>query len=375
MKFLLFGDFVKNSFQFVEISERLKEFIDKYDYVICNLEGPVITKERKALVKAGPHVRNSSDAIKSLNEMGVNIVLLGNNHIMDYGVLGLRETESALLKSNIKSVGVGDFSQCYKPLVIGTCSIINASQLEFGGVKEIQDGVGFAWFRHDRVFEMIAEEKARGQYCIVIPHAGLENEMMPLPEIRKLYRAYLDYGADIIVGGHPHIIQGMEIWNRKPIYYSLGNLWFDTDIVCDLAEWNRSMYVSVDTETGEYKHGFIKRVSNVLDFDSSEESYVDFENRSKILCDEKEYNIKVNIMVEKTWNDYYKNCYLMLAPYSAEDIWGNLINIMKGILRPRKRVFNETMLLHNIQIEPHLWCVWRYLRNKNRSDNVGIIDE
>lgn len=375
MKVLLFGDFVKNQSHEISVSDELREFIKKHDRVIINLEGPIVREETNQLVKAGPYVSNSCDVMSFFEQIGVNIMLLANNHIMDYGVPGLKETQKLLEINKIGSVGVGDFTTCYKPLVIGNCSIINACQLEFWGIKEKKDGIGFAWFRHDKVFETILEEKAKGQYCIMIPHAGLENEILPLPEIRKLYKEYINCGADIVVGGHPHIIQGMEYWNGKPIYYSLGNMWFDTISTCDAVEWSRSVFVSIDTETQKCKHGFIKRKIDILDFDNSEKTITDFEHRCRLLYDDANYCAEIDSIVEREWNEYYKKCYLMIPPFSSENVMGNFFNIVRGVLRPRKRVFNETMLLHNIQIEPHRWCVERYLRNKNRKENSGLINE
>ena len=194
-----------------------------------------------------------------------------------------------------------------------------------------------------------------------------------MPELRKLYREYIDRGADVVIGNHPHIVQGMEKWNEGTIYYSLGNMWFDSDVICDMSEWNRSVWVSIDTTKGICQHGFIHRSLNTIDFDVSEKTFIDFDNRCKILYDNTKYMAEVDSMVERVWNEYYKKCYMMLPPFSAENLCGNMYNVLRSILRPKKRVFNETMLLHNIQIEPHLWCVERYLRNKNRRDNLSNI--
>lgn len=57
-------------------------------------------------------------------------------------------------------------------------------------------------------------------------HAGAENWDFPLPEIRELYKKYIDWGADVIIGNHPHVAQGWEIYEDKWIFYSLGNFAF-----------------------------------------------------------------------------------------------------------------------------------------------------
>ena len=80
------------------------------------------------------------------------------------------------------------------------------------------------------IAKRIAEIKAKCRWCVVICHGGEEFAAMPLPYVRNRYLQYLELGADVVVGHHPHVPENYELLdNGKAIFYSLGNFIFDTD--------------------------------------------------------------------------------------------------------------------------------------------------
>ena len=89
----------------------------------------------------------------------------------------------------------------------------------------------FSWAEMERIEARIKEIKSKCRWCIVIAHGGEEFTALPSPYTRDRYLKYIDFGADIVVGHHPHVPENYEILEegRKAVFYSLGNFIFDTD--------------------------------------------------------------------------------------------------------------------------------------------------
>ena len=85
------------------------------------------------------------------------------------------------------------------------------------------------WDNYKVIKEKINEIKSQCDYCVVVVHGGEEFTQIPLPYARKRYKKYLKFGADYVVGHHPHVPQNYESFGSKIIFYSLGNFIFDTD--------------------------------------------------------------------------------------------------------------------------------------------------
>src|SRR5690606_3657601 len=90
-----------------------------------------------------------------------------------------------------------------------------------------KDKVGCSWINQIQVNNIIRTAKEQCDHLIILSHGGIEFMDVPLPEWRDRYRELIDLGADAVIGTHPHVPQGIEIYNKKPIFYSLGNFYFD----------------------------------------------------------------------------------------------------------------------------------------------------
>ena len=90
------------------------------------------------------------------------------------------------------------------------------------------DGLGCAYINDLRVNHVIIEAKKEVDYLFILPHDGIEYIDIPLPETIARYRDFIDYGADGVIGTHPHCPQGWETYKGKPIFYSLGNFLFNS---------------------------------------------------------------------------------------------------------------------------------------------------
>lgn len=377
MRVLVVGDFVLNNEKYnIRISDDVLAYIRKHDYKICNLEGPLRKPNSKQAIKAGSHVYNVKKSVDALLEMGINIVLLANNHIMDYGVESLLETIDILKDSKILTIGAGvNYDACYEPLALeDDIVLMNACQAEFGVVKSkwVKSG-GYAWVNSDDFSEQIKKASNEGKKVIVLAHAGLECEETPLPEWQRVYHEFIKNGAYAVVASHPHIVQGMEAYCGRMIYYSLGNFFFWKEDKKDDIEWNRGMMVSFDTEKNEQTVKYVCVKEREIIFDETG-LYQEVKKRSDILINEEALEKEANKIAEKCWRNYYKSYYkaasggIYIKEMGIQAVFKKSIKHILGI--DFENDLNEIFLLHNIQIETHRWVVERYLYN-SLIDNSG----
>ena len=226
MKIFFSGDVFCNKKIKLNIDNYLKEVLSVCDYACFNLEGPLKTAELKKSAKRGPSLLNDDSIPMELKRSGFNIVTLANNHIMDYGVDGLKNTITILEREEFATVGAGlDATQAYRYLALDAdvkVGIVSVAEKQFGPC--VFDEPGFAWMYKEDVYRQIRKAVLTCDAVIVLCHCGAENINIPLPEVRELYKQFVDFGADIVIGNHPHVIQGSEKYKGKEIFYSLGNM-------------------------------------------------------------------------------------------------------------------------------------------------------
>lgn len=371
MKILFCGDFVFSGNNVFSVSPELQFYFDQQDFRIINYEAPVIddNNDVEPLIKAGPHVCNDSKGIEILKQLGIDATALANNHIMDYGSEALFNSKELLQQHGFKIFGAGnDFEDVYKPLILEQknekIAIFNLCQAEFGVMKNSEIKAGYAWINHNSVNSRIKKYADEGFVVIVFAHAGVEDEEYVLPEWRNRYHEFIDFGASYVIASHPHIIQGIEDYKNAKIVYSLGNFLFDK--LEKSEQWRTGLIVSIDTKSLEnFETHIIYFTDNSISFAETKSNQGILEKRSSYVKDEQIVEELANKLVEDTWNRYYKSYYENLVPHSIKQLIKIKIKKMLGIFE----VFNETMLLHNIQIESHRWCVERYLYNKNCKEN------
>ena len=174
------------------------------------------------------------NAVSVLKNMHANIWNIGNNHIMDAGIEGLISTKEIAAKENCHTVGAGqNRTDASKPVYLeeaGGIGILSVTYMA-GCVPATDTEPGiFRWDEMDHIAKRIAEIKSRCRWCVVVSHGGEEFSSLPLPYTRNRYLKFLEIGADVVVGHHPHVPENYEIFDDgKAIFYSLGNFIFDTD--------------------------------------------------------------------------------------------------------------------------------------------------
>ena len=175
--------------------------------------------------------------VEIFQEMGVDIVSLANNHVLDYGQDVLSQTFDILDEAGIVYAGAGETLERAMEWesfdLDGTkVGILCASRVYPSAdwdVRNSQPGV-FSTYDETLLVEQIEAAKEENDLVIVYVHWGVEKEETPEDYQRELAQAYIDAGADLVIGCHPHVLQGIEYYEGVPIVYSLGNFLFNEAI-------------------------------------------------------------------------------------------------------------------------------------------------
>lgn len=193
------------------------------DVLFGNLESPLI--EDDTFVKNGCFA-GSVKFTSILQTLGFNILSISNNHILEQGIDGFLSTTNALEKADIKYVGKNSEAK-------SNIEIIEVKGLKFGfagfnAIKDLPNPNMHAELTYDNVIRTLDEMDWIGlDYKLVSFHWGDEYIHIPSFEQIALAHKIIDYGADVIIGHHPHVIQPIEKYNNGIIIYSLGNFIFD----------------------------------------------------------------------------------------------------------------------------------------------------
>jgi poly-gamma-glutamate synthesis protein (capsule biosynthesis protein) len=214
----------------------LSDYLKRPDLTIANLETPITTR---GTAQFKEYVYRSSPLVlPAFREAGFDLVNLANNHSMDYGVEGLLDTFTHLTKEGIPYVGAGNnAAEAFRPVILEKKGI-RIAFLGFSRVipeqswKAGANSPGLAdTYNHTVPVEAIRKASAEADLVVVIAHWGVERNDLPEAYQRDLAKRYIDAGADLIVGSHPHVLQGFENYKGKWIAYSLGNFIFTTNAV------------------------------------------------------------------------------------------------------------------------------------------------
>jgi poly-gamma-glutamate capsule biosynthesis protein CapA/YwtB (metallophosphatase superfamily) len=198
------------------------------DLRIVNCEC-ALTRANRPVWKSGAVFKGTPGHVAGLTAVPFDAACLANNHVLDYGVAGLRDTLGVLGRHGVRSVGAGlTEEQAYRPLTMtvkGTAvHVVNISEGE--DLAASHGGAGVFGWDVPRAAALVGGSKKRGGIVLAIAHCGLEYIPYPPPYVAGAFRALIDAGADAVIGHHPHVPQGIEWYHGRPIAYSLGNFLF-----------------------------------------------------------------------------------------------------------------------------------------------------
>lgn len=374
MKVLLAGDICSRNRTISIIEEKLFEdalreipsLTSQCDYSLVNLECPVIKDNPTPISKQGPRLYGSTKMMDAVKYMGFDGVTLANNHFYDQGEKGVRETIEALDANHVDHVGGGtnlnEASRIlYKEFEDGRLAIINCCEHEFSIATESTGGANP--LNPIVQYYAVQEAKKNANYVLVIVHGGHEHYQLPSPRMVETYRFFIDAGADAVVNHHQHCYSGYEQYKDKPIFYGLGNFFFDQGKSEDGTPWNYGYCVQLDfTGNGVsyklYPYEQCKKEPNIrlLDVNAFNDRLYELNH----IISNKE---KLALATQEYYKESMSSVEYFLNPYQNRIIRG----LVKFGLMPS--LFKEKWLLklqNYICCEAHRDKVEYYLKNKKR---------
>lgn len=201
------------------------------DLTIANLECPLSTRGTP-LENKKYTFRGDPGTARGMKEAGIKLVSLANNHILDYGPLALQDTIDVLDGVGIAHAGAGlDLPGALAPAVIEVggkkISFLSHSSIIPKGFYPSTDRAGIAPAKLEFITQGIRQAKGESDFVICSFHWGIELQDRPQKSQREMAHLAVDAGADLVLGHHPHVLQGIEIYKGRAIVYSLGNFVFD----------------------------------------------------------------------------------------------------------------------------------------------------
>ena len=219
------------------IAPELIEEMRNADIMMINNEFPYSDRGEPTPEKAFTF-RAKPSSVSYLHDMGVDIVSLANNHAYDYGEEALLDTLQVLKGGGIHYVGAGvDIDEAARPFyyVVNDMKIafVSATQIERNDNPDTKEATAdtpgvFRCWNEEKLLQTVKETKENSDFVIVYIHWGTENEEEIDWAQDKQAKELVDAGADLIVGDHPHILQEVDIIEGVPVFYSLGNFWFNS---------------------------------------------------------------------------------------------------------------------------------------------------
>ena len=216
--------------------EMVKEYFQKDDLSIGNLETSITTRGEKWEDKLY-NFRSDPKNLSAMKDAGLDVVNLANNHTLDYGYEGFIDILDYLDRYGIKRIGGGRNKEEALKGAIVEIKGVKIGLLGFSRVVPHVDwyatskrpGIVGAYDVHiNQVIDRVVEMKKDVDILILSIHWGEEGSSIPRQKEIDLARKLIDNGVDIIMGHHPHVLQGIEIYKGRPIFYSLGNFIFSS---------------------------------------------------------------------------------------------------------------------------------------------------
>lgn len=192
-----------------------KKLFTEQDLAILNLEGPISSVPVAKDPDSGLVFNFPPKTVDALVYLGIDGVSLANNHTDNNGLKGYQNTVKVLNEAKIKPFG--------KQEVFDETAV---ARFETNGVKISFISIDVLATNAD-IRPTIRQEKNAGYFVFIMPHWGVEYKKIHHESQEYLAKKWIDAGADMIIGGHPHVVQDGDVYKGKPIFYSLGNFVFD----------------------------------------------------------------------------------------------------------------------------------------------------
>ncbi len=208
---------------------RIRHLMQTGDVVFANLEAPFA--DSGVAVEKTYTFRVPTRYAIGLKQAGLNVVSLANNHILDFGMGALEQTLRALDRVKVRYAGAGrSLDDAWRPAILNTHAgrvAVLAFSMTFPKSFWATDSTGGTAYPHeDRLVQVLDSLDREVDFVIVSFHWGAEKRETPKDYQIYFARLAIDHGADLVLGHHPHVLQGLELYKNRLIAYSLGNLAF-----------------------------------------------------------------------------------------------------------------------------------------------------
>ncbi len=273
------------------------------------------------------------------------------------------------------TLGCGQWDEAYKYKVIEVedlrIGFLALTQYEFGVLAEkLDDNFGAAWLCSPCVDEIVLDAKQNCNYLILLPHAGLEHFDYPLPELRTLYRHFINVGVDAVIGNHPHVPQPWENYKGCPIVYSLGNFVFDS-LPPQNKWWYYGLMVQLRINPNEKIVAEVHQVAFDKDkrmVDTCNDDNLDkhLDTINQVFVDASKYIQEVNkhcLNLEFLY-DYQFECSGYIRPNIRKYLKAIWIRLLGKIFKSADNEYNPAHYINNLRCEPHRWVMSRIFELK-----------
>lgn len=221
------------TYDFHENFEYVKPWLKQADLVIGDFEGTV---NKDHYLAGYPLFNAPGEVMDAIKDAGYQVLDLAHNHILDSQIEGVVSTADAIEKAGMTPVGVYTHESRDKaPLLIKEVNGIKVAILAYSyGFNGIEQSISQEDYNRylsdldeDKMKAEIERAEKEADITIIMPQMGVEYQIEPTEEQKKLYHKMIDWGADIIFGGHPHVVEPAETvekdGDKKLIIYSMGN--------------------------------------------------------------------------------------------------------------------------------------------------------
>ena len=367
------GDFCsKPSTTNINVSGELRDIIQSCEIKVVNFEVPL-----KPDITLPPQQYErfwqNDDVPVFLKDLGFNLFSIANNHAFDWGIEGYKKTKAALGEA---SFGAGAYDEAYRIKVREINGIkigfLALSYAAYTGVFDDvlhHDGLGCAYINDLRVNHDILEAKKKVDYLFVLPHDGIEYIDVPLPETIARYRDFIDYGADGVIGSHPHCPQGWEEYKGKPIFYSLGNFCLNPVEKRERPFLKYGLAVSVKIENGEIqskvyytKYDFETRTVGLTNDDFIVNH---LEKVNQTMTNRQAYLKEVDAYCARVLDEF--SVFFAKAGYYEYETLRFVKQLVRKMIGKRERP-NPNYLLHLMRCESHRWAILRGLEKRGEKN-------
>jgi len=323
------------------LTDEVRELFASCDIVLANLE---CTLSGKKTICTEPRVFTTEAQVRGLKKAGINVVTLGNNHTFDSFDEGFQRITTILNQLDIQWCGAGfNRDEASQPVIVEVGGITIAIL----GVVDASSGMnhfagesasGVAPLELGQLCRQISTLRSKIDHVIVSPHWGDERFRFPSSQQIEQAHAFIDAGASMVLGHHPHVIQGMEFHQTSPIIYSLGNF-FANHVYWDNGDfltWNCFERTGCIL-TAELNKNGVHNVQQIPVFDNGQTISVDTSGRGE------RYLVTANQLLNRGISPFRfrREAFRVrtLLPILSQLRWEKLRRIRPGHFRKALRLF------------------------------------